>query len=309
MERSLVVGCVPSIPTLVAQLCSVDVSACVCYAFFDLGTASDGLLCFTPGCVYVSYVVYLGELISQNNERKREESANESCWPGCWNDSLAGQFGLALMGIFFLIACVTQFIPAFWGTFRRDLLPKDQMNKLERWIVYGTGHVGFFFRGVAFLLMAVLLFRAVDHDVEDDSDPLAEALNQLQESGGGKFFLGLIGLGLLIYGVFATLNTHYKVFPTVTRTDDHETVGAAQMDQPDYFMGNYMQDKLKLPTGSAAPSSHRGVTGDYSRAYAVHGSQASTNHGLFSTINPASNSVRFVPSAPSANMGGSSSFV
>ena len=43
---------------------------------------------------------------------------------------------------------------------------------------------------------------------------MAKALNQLQNSLWGEIVLVTVGVGLVIYGIFAILNVHFKGFPT-----------------------------------------------------------------------------------------------
>lgn len=177
--------------------------------------------------MYTTYVVFLGELISEVRE---DETA---CWPGCWRDSELGRAFIGLLGIAFLIASITQIVPALIGNFRLDLIPAKKLHPAERVLLNVTGRVGCLGRAAAFMMIAVLMFRALHEPLNTDSDPIADALRLLQTSQGGKAFLAMTGVGLIVYGVYCVLSMHYRVFPTVNRANPEESITRAVHDQRD----------------------------------------------------------------------------
>ncbi|KAG1081330.1 hypothetical protein G6F42_022987 [Rhizopus arrhizus] len=47
-----------------------------------------------------------------------------------------------------------------------------------------------------------------------DKNMVAAAIGKLANSGGGRFFMVILGLSLVIYALFAVLNAYFKYFPT-----------------------------------------------------------------------------------------------
>eukprot|EP00878_Enallax_costatus_P008364 GHUV01008742.1.p1 GENE.GHUV01008742.1~~GHUV01008742.1.p1 ORF type:complete len:292 (+),score=72.01 GHUV01008742.1:122-997(+) len=85
--------------------------------------------------------------------------------------------------------------------------------------VFTIGHIGFAGRGAAFLSLAILFIK--DAGGVDPKDPstheysmVANALQQLQQNRGTRAILMIIGILLVAYGLFATLSSWARVFPT-----------------------------------------------------------------------------------------------
>lgn len=111
----------------------------------------------------------------------------------------AGKLGVCVIGIAFSIATLIQFKVAITGSFRRELYQNKLTNRWLRWVgmffilivlalrppvsysdcgpelllVHGLGRVGFFARGLLFLLVAILMFRSA----ANDNDPTAKDNN------------------------------------------------------------------------------------------------------------------------------------
>lgn len=83
--------------------------------------------------------------------------------------------------------------------------------------VFTIGHLGFAGRAGAFLALAVLFFKDAG-GIEDNSphqySMVANALQQLQENTGLRAILMILGILLILYGLFATLSAWARVFPT-----------------------------------------------------------------------------------------------
>lgn len=83
--------------------------------------------------------------------------------------------------------------------------------------MFATGHLGFAGRGAAFLALAILFFKDVanaDNSAPHDYSMVANALLQLQSNRGLRAVLMIIGILLVIYGLFAVLSSWARQFPT-----------------------------------------------------------------------------------------------
>ncbi|RUS33138.1 hypothetical protein BC938DRAFT_472905 [Jimgerdemannia flammicorona] len=75
------------------------------------------------------------------------------------------------------------------------------------------GHAGFLARAGVSLFVAVLMFRALAAPVDSTHSTVANALNVLLPTTSGKVFMFVLEVGLILFGLFAILDSAYKYFP------------------------------------------------------------------------------------------------
>jgi hypothetical protein len=75
-----------------------------------------------------------------------------------------------------------------------------------------AGKVGYISRGVVWLVIAFLFFRAAVHAAGSEAGDTAKAFRFVEASPLGSPLLGLLGLGLIAYGVFSFLRARYERF-------------------------------------------------------------------------------------------------
>lgn len=167
------------------------------------------------GCVYTAYTYYVVHMIFQTEE-EQQASASSKTFPASWAGSGIGKAGIALLGIAFLIAFFTQMVNAVKGTFIKDLKTSEpNARKWEAFIVHWMGRIGFFGRAALFGTLSGFFWDSLAQRNESGSkNMVAAAVSKLANSGGGRFFMGLLGVTLVIYACFAISNAYYKYFPT-----------------------------------------------------------------------------------------------
>ncbi|KAJ3041293.1 hypothetical protein HDV00_009563 [Rhizophlyctis rosea] len=180
-------------------------------------------------------------------------STTRSSFPDSWSaQGAAGKFGVVFIGLTFLIATITQLQVFFTGSFKRDLYKRKLRNKWFRWFgefnesaftnlgreggggsvgagmafthivpllpfpptVYTIGHIGFLARAMVFLLVAILMFRSLTVKTGSNSTVTDKATEVLMSSSWGRALLIILGVGLLLYALFAFMNIWLKIFPT-----------------------------------------------------------------------------------------------
>jgi len=165
---------------------------------------------FISACVYLSYAAFCIRLLFSI-------SSKPVCFPACWRDSVWGTVLLALLGLAFLIAVITQLIPALTGSFRADMRT-DRMARHPRSgrIFLGLGHVGFLGRAALFAALSALFWAYVfwPDRAENGGSTISNSLDIFTGSTAGRVVLGLIGVCVLLYGIFAALNAYFKRFVT-----------------------------------------------------------------------------------------------
>jgi hypothetical protein len=184
---------------------------------------------FVSGIVYSLYSVFIIQTLietwSSSQDSQPSDNVNESCFPKCWYFTTLGRVGLFLLALCFYIACITQLEHVILGTFMTELQQsvRNRTRKFVYIVMETTGRFGFLGRAILFLLVAVvftLVFAGDDDFVQDQRfHTIAQALNHWMTKTIGKVALWIMGICLLIYGVFALLCVKYRNFPTRVRID------------------------------------------------------------------------------------------
>ncbi|KAI9228817.1 MAG: hypothetical protein DHS80DRAFT_4866, partial [Piptocephalis tieghemiana] len=177
---------------------------------------------FVSGGVYTAYLYMCVEFAIKDKEDRRAQGSKASEWPSSWNNSWYGRMGIVLIGIAFLAATLSQLDPAIRGTFRREL----KTSHYPPWIrhtIHIMGRIGFLARAGTFLAVAVMMFKSLNSTPQilvGGSYTVATAFDQFLVSTAGKVILFILGIGLIIYGLFAVGNAYFKYFPTASHPYD-----------------------------------------------------------------------------------------
>lgn len=167
------------------------------------------------GGVYTAYLYYVVQMIFQTEEEQQSTASNNE-FPASWTSSVVGSVFVGIFGLAFFIALITQLVNAITGNFISDL--KSSAPDARRWeaiIVHTSGRIGFAARGVVFGTLSGFLWESLaKRNVSGHSSVVGAAINKLADRAGGKFFLMVIAIGLIIYAIFAIANAYYKYFPT-----------------------------------------------------------------------------------------------
>ena len=174
------------------------------------------------GIVYVAYDIYIIYLFTLRPAAVGSTIQEESttCFPVCWRDSIIGKIGLGLLAVAFTIATVTQLIPAFTGNFRNEMDFNKFRGTVGRMVKYPfliSGHIGFLSRAVLFFFVCFLFWKILLSEgvfVDPKQSTVAQAINIIREYLWGKIIMTVLGIGLIIYGIFAILCMYFKIFPT-----------------------------------------------------------------------------------------------
>ncbi|KAI7902954.1 uncharacterized protein BX663DRAFT_568989 [Cokeromyces recurvatus] len=225
----LLLGGIPSIGRSILIVMAVGLILYIIWRFWEAitGQGSDAsfsakknffryrLSPFVSGCVYTAYGYYVIHMIFQTNE-EQQKSASSSTFPASWTNNTIGKAGIGLLGVAFLIAFITQMVNAISGNFIRDLKTSEPgARPWEARIVHLFGRIGFGGRAALFGTVSGFFWDSLAESNESgDKNMVAAAISKLANNSGGKFFMVILGLGLVIYAVFAVANAYYKYFPT-----------------------------------------------------------------------------------------------
>jgi hypothetical protein len=117
-----------------------------------------------------------------------------------------GSFVLGLVGLGFLAAAVMQGKSAATGSFMHRI-----SRKAPPFIEY-AGRAGFAARAIVFAIIGWSLMRSAWFDSTAQVKTLGEAVGSLADNGT---LYALVGVGLLLFGVFSLFVARYQVIPRI----------------------------------------------------------------------------------------------
>lgn len=159
---------------------------------------------FTYAGLALSAVAMLTHGAAQPNED--QSTQDRTAWLlsqpfGSWLVVLAG---LVVVGV-----ALNQFVLAWRGTLDRALQTRDLDPQLRQ-VVSAAARLGNTARGVAFGLIGAFLILAGVQARPDQARGLGGALNSLAQQPFGPWLVGLVGIGLIGYGIHMLVAARYR---------------------------------------------------------------------------------------------------
>lgn len=117
---------------------------------------------------------------------------------------IVGAIALALLGY-----GVYEFVRAYKASFMDRLRLEGEAAQNRKW-VRRAGQWGLAARGVVYLILGGFLLQAALQADADEAGGLDEALTTLQQQPYGPWLLGVVAVGLVLYGVYCWVNAAYR---------------------------------------------------------------------------------------------------
>lgn len=127
---------------------------------------------------------------------------------------LEAPFGPPLLiasGAILLGTAAVEFARAYSGSFLKELSLSGLGLELRKW-VERVGRIGLAARGVVFALIGIFLIQASLQQDAGQAVGLGGALQKLAEQPFGQILLGVVAVGLCMYGLFSFLQARYGRF-------------------------------------------------------------------------------------------------
>lgn len=138
---------------------------------------------------------------------------------GDQNQKLAGQLmsqplGQVLVGIAGLIFAGVGIYQIYYGFSEkyRKHVQNLSLHSQHASTLLKSGKVGYISRGIVWLVIAVLFFRAALHSAASEAGSTGKAFHFIETSPFGSYLLGALGLGLVAYGIFNFIRARYEHF-------------------------------------------------------------------------------------------------
>lgn len=116
------------------------------------------------------------------------------------------------------------------------------------------------------MFVAVFMFRTLRTPMEPRKDTFSDAINQIIGVHGGTVGLWFLGIGLILFGIFAASNAYYKYYPTPPPTryafpSKHQIRSQQPMQQ--HSTANYddqREDTATAPSAEAQQVNNRSTS-------------------------------------------------
>ena len=125
-----------------------------------------------------------------------------------------GRWILGLIALGTLIYGVVQFWRAYQASFMTKFDLEGVAARNREW-VKRAGQWGLAARGVVYLIVGGFLGQAALRADSDEAGGLDQALGTLQRQPFGPWLLGLVAIGLILYGVYCWVNAFYRRYEGV----------------------------------------------------------------------------------------------
>lgn len=121
-------------------------------------------------------------------------------------------FGQLLVGLCGLILAAVGVYQIYYGLSEkyRKHVQNLSLQTQQASLLLRSGKVGYISRGVVWVVIAFLFLRAAFHAAASEAGNTAKAFRFIESSPYGSPLLGLLGLGLIAYGIFNFIRAKYE---------------------------------------------------------------------------------------------------
>jgi hypothetical protein len=165
-----------------------------------VGNAAAAVSYAGLGAGAVRFALGLGEM-------SKGSDASTQDWTARLLEAPFGPPLVAGLGAVALGTAAVEFGRAYKATFLKDL---RGVTGTERVWLSRFGRAGMAARGVVFALVGVFLIQAARHDDPSRAVGLGGALQALADQPEGPWLLGLVAVGLCMYGLFSFAEARYR---------------------------------------------------------------------------------------------------
>lgn len=201
---------------IIGLLCYCAWRAVQC--FFDTedkGKKSKGILVrlryLLSGLVYLSLAGVAIKLFLNSGDNSDGNSNQKIV-----GQLLAKPFGQYLVGLVALIIAgvgIYQIVYGLRGKYKKHVSTLDLPGKSAT-LLLRSGTIGYVSRGVVWLILSWLMCKAAIDANSKEAGDTSQAFQFVKHGSYGSLLAGILGLGLVLYGVFNFIRARYERFNT-----------------------------------------------------------------------------------------------
>jgi len=184
-------------------------------AFFDpeqRGTTAKGAMdragYALSGMTHVGLAIYAARLALR--ERVRGGAApgdsNAQDWSAWLMEQWGGTMLVVLVGVILFVVAGVQATKAYKATFTRHLGGDVPAPTYVRTM----GRIGYTARAIVFALVGWFFVKAALDSNPNEAGGMGQALRELQAQDYGPVLLGIVALGLLLFGLFSLIEARFR---------------------------------------------------------------------------------------------------
>lgn len=159
--------------------------------------------------MYFLFALYAARRFFGNNEKGGGDNTQSTVAA-----LMSKPFGLWLVGLLGLALAITGVYQIFYGLsgkYRKHVQNMSLHSTASRNLLR-AGKIGYVARGIVWLMLAWLSFKAAFHADSGEAGDTTKAFHFLESASFGSYLLGALGLGLVCYGVFNFIRARWERF-------------------------------------------------------------------------------------------------
>ena len=122
-----------------------------------------------------------------------------------------GQWLVGLLGLALVITGVYQVYYGLSGKYKKHVQEMDLHSAASKTLLL-AGKIGYVSRGIVWLMIAWLLFRAAFESDSSEAGDTGKAFHFLETASFGSYMLAALGIGLVCYGGFNFIRARFERF-------------------------------------------------------------------------------------------------
>lgn len=161
------------------------------------------------GIIYLLLALYAGQRFLGNGDKSGGDSTQSTV-----SELMAKPLGDWLVGLLALAFAITGIYQIYYGMsekYRKHVQDLSLRSTASRNLLT-AGKIGYIARGIVWLMLAWLLFRAAFQSDSGQAGDTGKAFHFLESGWFGSYLLGAVGFGLICYGVFNFVRARFERF-------------------------------------------------------------------------------------------------
>jgi Domain of Unknown Function (DUF1206) len=154
---------------------------------------------FVRGCIYAFFAVSAFKLLV--NKNTSSQAGQQELWTAKAMKHPAGRWAVGAVGIIIVIAGLVLIYEGITRKFEK-YFALEKMSQTSRRVVRVLGTIGTAARGIVFALAGVFVVQAARNYDPNKARGLDGALRSLADNSTGPWLLGIVAVGLMIFGVY-----------------------------------------------------------------------------------------------------------
>lgn len=162
----------------------------------------SGLFYF--GAAFLGAKVLVGTNTGSDDGGSRSEQVSQQLMQYQW-----GIYLVAAIGAGVLVFAFMQFKHAYKADFLKKF-EQDKLNENKKKITTVVGRIGYFARGVVYLLVGSFFMMSAIQSDPSEAGGLQLALQTLTQQTFGLYMLAAVGVGFIMFGIYCGFEARYR---------------------------------------------------------------------------------------------------